>query len=48
MDIEMLVVADAHERTATEHGRWFMQSGFRLDRVTDTVGPISVVEAIAI
>ena len=48
VDIEMLVVTDARERTAAEYHRLFMQSGFRLNRVTETVGPISIVEAIAI
>jgi hypothetical protein len=48
VDIEMLVVADARERTAAEYGRLFDQAGFRLNRVVDTVGPISIVESIAI
>jgi hypothetical protein len=48
VDIEMLVVANARERTAPEYGRLLMQSGFRLNRVTDTAGPISIVEAIAV
>ncbi|CAN5679105.1 methyltransferase [soil metagenome] len=48
VDIEMLVVADARERTAAEYGRLFDRAGFRLKRVVETVGPISIVEAEAI
>ncbi len=39
VDIEMLVVANARERTAAEYGRLFTQTGFRLNQVVDTVGP---------
>lgn len=48
VDLEMLVVADARERTAAEYGRLFDQAGLRLNRVVGTVGPISIVEATAI
>lgn len=48
VDIEMLVVAGARERTADEYGRLFSQAGFRLDRVVDTVSPLSIVEASAV
>ncbi|MCV7088669.1 methyltransferase [Mycobacterium interjectum] len=48
VDIEMLVVAGARERTANEYGRLCDQSGFRLNRVLDTVSPLSIVEAIAV
>lgn len=48
VDIEMLVVAGARERTADEYGRLFDQSGFRLNRVVDTVSPLSIVEATAV
>lgn len=48
VDIEMLVVAGARERTAREYGRLFDQAGFRLDRVVDTVSPLSIVEATAV
>lgn len=48
VDLEMLVVAGARERTAAEYGRLLHQSGFRLDRIVDTVGPVSIIEAIAI
>ncbi|MEB3982364.1 methyltransferase [Mycobacterium sp. 663a-19] len=48
VDIEMLVVAGARERTADEYGRLFDQTGFRLNRVVDTVSPLSIVEATAV
>ncbi|OBI22608.1 methyltransferase [Mycobacterium sp. E2497] len=48
VDIEMLVVAGARERTADEYGRLFSRAGFRLNRVVDTVSPLSVVEATAV
>ena len=48
VDLEMLVVADARERTAAEYGRLFKQADFRLNRVVNTVGPISIIEAIAV
>ncbi|MEE6139023.1 methyltransferase [Mycobacterium sp. 050128] len=48
VDIEMLVVAGARERTADEYGRLFDQAGFRLNRVVDTVSPLSIIEATAV
>ncbi|WP_096288610.1 methyltransferase [Mycobacterium ahvazicum] len=48
VDIEMLVVAGARERTADEYARLFDQAGFRLTRIVDTVSPLSVVEATAV
>ncbi|OBH49823.1 hypothetical protein [Mycobacterium mantenii] len=48
VDIEMLVVAGARERTADEYGVLFDQAGFQLNRVVDTVSPLSIVEAIAV
>jgi len=47
VDIEMLVVAGARERTVEEYGQLFDQAGFRLNRVVDTVSPLSIVEATA-
>lgn len=47
VDLEMLVVADARERTAAEYDRLLKQADFRLTRVVDTVGPISIIEALA-
>ncbi|MCV7343348.1 methyltransferase [Mycolicibacterium rhodesiae] len=48
VDIEMLVVANARERTAAEYGQLLERAGFRLERVVDTVGPISILEAVAV
>ncbi|OBG31033.1 methyltransferase [Mycobacterium sp. E3198] len=48
VDIEMLVVAGARERTADEYRRLVGQAGFRLDRIVDTVSPLSIVEATAV
>ncbi|BAX91602.1 methyltransferase [Mycobacterium shigaense] len=48
VDLEMLVVAGARERTSDEYGRLFEQAGFRLTRVVDTVSPLSIVEATAV
>lgn len=48
VDIEMLVVAGALERTADEYRRLFDQAGFRLNRIVDTVSPLSIIEAIAV
>nr|WP_240163297.1 acetylserotonin O-methyltransferase [Mycolicibacterium sphagni] len=47
VDLEMLVVAGARERTAAEYDRLLKRADFRLDRVVDTVGPISIIEALA-
>ncbi|OBH20653.1 hydroxyneurosporene methyltransferase [Mycobacterium sp. E1715] len=48
VDLEMLVVAGARERTADEYGRLFNQAGFRLTRVVETVSPLSIIEGIAV
>ncbi|MCV7397243.1 methyltransferase [Mycobacterium paraseoulense] len=48
VDLEMLVVAGARERTADEYGRLLDDAGFRLNRVIDTVSPLSIVEATAV
>lgn len=48
VDIEMLVVAGARERTADEYGRLFDKAGFRLNRVVETVSPLSIIEATAV
>ncbi|EFG79131.1 O-methyltransferase [Mycobacterium parascrofulaceum ATCC BAA-614] len=48
VDIEMLVVAGARERTAEEYRSLFDQAGFRLNRVVDTVSPLSIIEGIAV
>lgn len=48
VDLEMLVVAGARERTADEYDRLFDQAGFRLNRVVETVSPLSIIEGIAV
>jgi SAM-dependent methyltransferase len=48
VDIEMLVVAGARERTANEYRRLCDQAGFRVNRIVDTVSPLSIVEASAV
>lgn len=48
VDIEMLVVAGARERTADGYARLFDQAGFRFNSVVDTVSPLSIVEATAV
>ncbi|UXA04795.1 hydroxyneurosporene methyltransferase [Mycobacterium sp. SMC-2] len=48
VDLEMLVVAGARERTAGEYGRLFDQAGFRLNRVVETVSPLSIIEGTAL
>ncbi|AKK28186.1 methyltransferase [Mycobacterium sp. EPa45] len=48
VDIEMLVVANARERTTAEYRHLLDKAGLRLTRVVDTVGPISILEAVAV
>jgi hypothetical protein len=48
IDLEMLVTADARERTAAEYGELLRRAGFDLTRVVETVSQLSVVEATAI
>ncbi|CDO89273.1 hydroxyneurosporene-O-methyltransferase [Mycobacterium triplex] len=48
VDLEMLVVAGARERTVDEYGELFDRAGFRLNRVVDTVSPLSIIEATAV
>jgi hypothetical protein len=45
VDLEMLVTADARERTAAEYGELFHRAGFDMTRVVETASPLSVVEA---
>jgi hypothetical protein len=47
-DLEMLVVADARERSAAEYGRLLNRAGFHMTRVVPTAAPFSVVEARAV
>jgi hypothetical protein len=48
VDLEMLLLVDARERTADEYQRLFESAGFRLSRVVETASPYSVVEATAV
>jgi hypothetical protein len=48
VDLEMLVVAAARERTKTEYAKLFDQAGFRLNRVVATASPLSIVEGTAV
>jgi hypothetical protein len=48
VDLEMLVSADARERTAAEYGELLSRAGFDMTRVVATASPLSVVEATAI
>jgi hypothetical protein len=45
LDLEMLVAAGGKERTRAEYANLLARTGFRLRRVVDTVGPLSVIEA---
>ncbi|WP_119679354.1 methyltransferase [Indioceanicola profundi] len=46
MDMNMLVMTGGRERTAKEYASLLAEAGFRLDRITPTKAPMSVVEAI--
>lgn len=48
IDMEMLLVAGARERTAAEYGALLERSGYRLTRVIPTASPLSLVEAEAV
>ena len=45
MDLEMLLTLGGRERTREDFANLLYRAGFRLDRVVDTVTPISIVEA---
>lgn len=48
LDLEMLVLGSARERTAAEYERLLAGSGFRLARVVNTASPFVVIEGMAI
>jgi len=48
IDLEMLLGADARERTAAEYRRLYEKSGFVMTGVVETAAPFSVVEGRAI
>ncbi len=45
LDLEMLVTVGGKERTRAEYANLFARTGFRLERVIDTVTPLSIIEA---
>lgn len=45
LDLEMLVIAGGKERTRSEYANLLARAGFRLERVVETAGPLSIVEA---
>jgi hypothetical protein len=47
IDLEMLVAATGKERTEAEYVELLRQAGFRFTRTVATVGPASLVEAVA-
>lgn len=48
LDLEMLVLVSARERTAAEYARLLEDAGFQMTRVAQTASPFSVVEATAV
>lgn len=44
-DLDMLVLGEGHERTASQHRELLRRSGFQLDQIIPTVSPFSVIEA---
>ena len=49
LDLEMLVMSSGgRERTAEEYRRLYEASGFRLERVVETMAPSSVIEGVAV
>jgi DNA-binding transcriptional ArsR family regulator len=47
LDLDMLIVAAARERTAAEYGQLLNRAGFQMTRVVETASPFSIVEATA-
>ncbi|MFN3727221.1 MAG: methyltransferase [Allosphingosinicella sp.] len=48
MDLNMMVMTGGRERTASEFGSLLDRTGFRLESVTPTPIPMSVVQAVAV
>ena len=48
MDLHMLVLVGARERTATEYDSLFRAAGFALARVVPTAAEQSIVEAVPV
>jgi hypothetical protein len=47
MDMEMLLINNGRERTATEYRRLLDEAGFQMIGVVDTASPLSIIEARA-
>ena len=47
IDLEMLVSPGGKERTADEYKQLFARAGLKLNRITRTKSPFSVIEAVA-
>lgn len=45
LDLEMLVTVGGRERTRAEYANLLGRAGFRLNRIVDTVTPMSIIEA---
>jgi hypothetical protein len=48
LDLEMLVAASGRERTEAEYAELLRRAGLRHTRTVATVGPASIVEAVAV
>ncbi len=48
MDLNMMVMTGGVERTGVEYGNLLARAGFRLERVTGTKSPFSIVEGVPI
>lgn len=46
LDLEMLVTVGGRERTRGQYANLLSRAGFRLERVVETVTPISIIEAL--
>jgi hypothetical protein len=46
LDLEMLVTVGGRERTRAEYANLLRRAGFRLNRVVETVCPVSIIEAV--
>jgi len=47
MDLNMMAMTGGRERTVAEYEALLAPAGFRMDRVTSTASPMSVIEAVA-
>jgi hypothetical protein len=48
VDMEMLLIGGAKERTAENWRTLLSQAGFRLNRIVDSASPLSVIEAVPV